>query len=201
MVPNPWGGVKRTFWGHFGPVLIRVRPFSAVLAHRTTGFGTPEGAQKALKWPKSTRNGSGDPQIRWVPRRDTPSPTGQLPTPNRELPTTINRQLPPTNNHQPPPTAINRQPPTRPDVCPKTVKSGNFQKWSPTFGEGQPEFFGPFWACLDPFSAILSRFGPFWPSFSQPGLETLMGPSWVTWAQNRSKITSFKTGPRPFGRV
>ena len=40
--------------GHLGHVLARLQPFSAVLAHFTSGLGTPEGAQNALKWPKIT---------------------------------------------------------------------------------------------------------------------------------------------------
>ena len=59
---------------------------------------------------------------------------------------------------------------------PKTVKNGNFQRWSPTLGEGQTDLVGPFWACFTPFPAVFSRFQPFLPILAQflPGLETVM---------------------------
>ena len=73
---------------------------------------------------------------------------------------------------------------------PKRFKSENSQKWGPTLGGVKRTF----WGLFDPFFAV---FGPFQPSFSP-----ILGPRWTpTWAQNRSKMTSFKSGHRPFGRV
>ena len=54
-----------------------------------------------------------------------------------------------------------------------------------------------FEACFDPCGALFGHFGPFEPSFPR-----VLGPRWSpTWAPNRSKLTSFKGGPGPFGRV
>ena len=49
---------------------------------------------------------------------------------------------------------------------------------------------------------VLTCFQPFWPILVQclPGLETVMELN-VNRAQQWSKMTSFKSGPRPFGKV
>ena len=136
---------------------------------------------KPLKWPQTIQNGPGQPPNR-VQRGcpHLPPDNCQLPTDNCQPQSTANRHQPPTTNHQPPSTA-NRKPG---QMGPKTVTNRNFQQWTPTLGQGETDLFGPFWACFDPCSAIVSRFGPV-----------------PTWAQNQSKMSPFKSGPRPFERV
>ena len=63
--PRPWGRVKRTFLGHFGPVVTRFQPFSTALActapRKPLQVAAPSTARVPLEWPRITQNGSGDP--------------------------------------------------------------------------------------------------------------------------------------------
>ena len=148
----------------FPAVSGRFGPFDHGPWHTRRGPECPKMAQKAPKTGPVTP-GSGGYQ-KGIP----PFPTRQLPTANRESPTTINRQ-PTTTNHQPPPTA-NRQPTTRSDGPKPGQKSiKKFPTVVPDPWEGSNGLVGPFWACLDPFSAVLARYSP----VSPPGLETVMG--------------------------
>ena len=71
-----------------------------------------EGAQNALKWPKISQNGSGQPLGRVQSGYPgLPPDKCQLPIDNRRLPLTANRQPTRAANQQPT-TATNRQPPS-----------------------------------------------------------------------------------------
>ena len=56
---EPFGGVKQTFWGHFGPVLTRFEPLAAVLAHfspflaQFVGTVKPGKSEFFPKWPQT----------------------------------------------------------------------------------------------------------------------------------------------------
>ena len=121
--------------------------------------------------PKNVKKGgfkSGPRPLGMVKQSNVPANNRQPPsTANQQPPTATNCQPPSTANQQPP-TATNCQPPATANrqpaqMGPKTVKSGNFQKWPPTLKDGQTELLGPFRACFDPFSATWAHFSPVSP--------------------------------------
>ena len=134
--PRSSGRVKRKFLGHFGPVLTRFQPFPAVLAHFSSEASLSGSHLQGPNGPKSPKTGPVTPGSggKWWSQRGYP----RSPPDNCQLP---------TDNRQPPSTA-NQQPG---QIGPKTVQ-WKFSKsgLQPLGGSN-----GPFWAIVGPFGPVL----------------------------------------------
>ena len=150
----------------FGPFWACGDPFSAVLARFSpeASLGGSPKAQMVLKWPKIAQKGPATPVHR-VRRGYSRSPPDncQLPTNNRQPPSTAYRRQPPTVIHQQLPTANRHQPPTDNQArwASKRLKMETvLDSWR---GSNRH-----FWSHFGPISI---RFQPLWPILAQfPGL-------------------------------